>query len=78
MLSYNLRIFCCVCGAISSCSVRFVRIVLGFGTGMLLHRFVMSREARDLCGSSGVSLILCVFYIEGVRQWCKFVYLFSE
>ena len=67
MTSYHLRISCCVCGAISLCSSRFVRIVLVSGTSMLLYGFMMSREAREWCGSRGVSLMLrnrsCVFFI---------------
>jgi len=50
MTSYQLRISRCVCGVISLCSSRFVRIVLDSGTGMLLYRFVMYRDAREQRG----------------------------
>ena len=62
----------------SSYSSRFVRIFLVSGNGMLLYRFVISREATDWCGSSGVSLILrntpCFFFIlkalgSGAKRW---------
>ena len=70
MTSYQLRISCRVCGAISSCFNRFTRIVLVSGTGMLLYKFVMSREEREWCGSSGVSLMFrsrsCVFLISSL------------
>ena len=78
MTLHQLRISCHVCGAISSCFNRFTRIVLVSGTGMLLYKFVMSREAREWCGSSGVSLMFCsrscVFLIlkalgSGARRW---------
>ena len=52
MTSYHLRISCCVCGATSSCFNMPIKIVLVSVTGMLEYRFVMSKEAREWCGSS--------------------------
>ena len=51
MMSYHLRISGCVSGITSSCFNRFVRIVLVSCTGILLYMLVMSREAREWCGS---------------------------
>ena len=60
MTSYHLRISCCVFGATSSYFNMSVKIVLVSVTGMLECRFVMSDEAREWCGSSGVSLRFCI------------------
>ena len=60
MTSYHLRISCCVCGVTSASFNMSVRIVLVSVTGMLEYMFVMSKEAREWCGSSGVSLSLCI------------------
>ena len=87
MTSYHLRISCCVCGVTSSCFNKFVRIVLVSGTGMLLYRLVMSREAREWCGSRGVSWMLrnrsCVFLMlkalgSGARRWTFSVHSFDS
>ena len=65
--SYQLRISCHVCGSTSSCMSMLVKIVLVSVTGMLEYRFVMSKEARVWCGSSGVSLRFCI------RSWVFFM-----
>ena len=47
--------FLLCCGVTSSCFNMSVKIALVSITGMLEYRFVMSIEAREWFGSSGVS-----------------------
>ena len=60
MMSYHLMISCCACGFTSSRFSMSVRIFFVSTIGMLEYMFVMSSEAREWHGNSGVSLRFCI------------------
>ena len=60
MMSYHLRISCCACGFTNSHFSMSVRICFVSNIGMLEYMFVMSNEAREWHGTSGVSLRFCI------------------
>jgi len=60
MMSYHLRISCCVCGFINSSFSMWVGIFFVSTIGMLEYMLLMSNEAREWHGISGVSLSFCI------------------
>jgi len=60
LTSYLMRISCCACGFVNSRLSISVRIVFVSPIGMLEYKFVISNEAREWHGSSGVSLRFCI------------------
>jgi len=63
MMSYHLRISCCACGFTNSSFSMSVRIFFVSTIGMLEYMLLMSNEAREWHGISGVSLRFCI------RSW---------